>query len=54
MNSFKKFIERDLKILRFTAVLEGDSENDELEDFEKSHIVEGKTVGFNQKILIIL
>ena len=48
MNSLKKFIERDLKILRLTAVPEGDSENDELEDFGRSHIVEGKAVGFNQ------
>ena len=49
VNSLKKFIERDLKILRLTAVPEGDSENDELEDFGRSHIVEGKTVGFHQK-----
>ena len=49
VNSLKKFIARDLKFLRLTAVLEGDSENDELEDFGRSHIVEGKAVGFNQK-----
>ena len=49
VNSLKKFIERDLKVLRLTAVLEGDTENDELEDFGRSHIVEGKAVGFNQK-----
>ena len=48
MNSLKKFIESDLKVLRLTAIPEGDSENDELEDFGRSHIVEGKAVGFNQ------
>ena len=46
MNSLKTFIERDLKIFE---VPEGDSENNELEDFGRSHIVEGKAVGFNQK-----
>ena len=49
MNSLKKFIERDLKVLRLAAVPEGDSENDELEDFGRGHIVEGKAVGINQK-----
>ena len=44
-----KFIERDLKVLRLTAVPKGDSENDELEDFGRSHIVEGKAVSYNQK-----
>ena len=49
VNSLKTFIERDLNVLRLTAVLEGGSENDELDDFGRSHIVEGKAVGFNQK-----
>ena len=49
VNSLKKFIERDLKVLRLTAVLEGGSEYDELEDFGRIYIVEGKAVGFNQK-----
>ena len=35
--------------MRLTAVPEGDSENDELEDFGRSPIIEGKAVGFNQK-----
>ena len=54
VKSLKKFIERDLKFLRLTAVPKGDNENDELEDFGRSHIIEGKAVRFNQKILITL
>ena len=49
LNSLKKIIERDLKFLRLIAVPEGESENDELEDFGRSHIIEEKAVGFNQK-----
>ena len=37
-----------------TAVPEGDSENDELEDFGRSHIVEGKAADFNQKDIDII
>ena len=49
VNTLKKFIERNLEMLRLIAVPEGDSENDELEDFGRSHFIEGKAVGFNLK-----